>query len=341
MNMEAEIDIVEIVRSNPAAVFTDDAITITDLVERLERDLSSGVADLGTQKGRNEIKSRAHSVTKFKTSIDSAGKDMNAGLREKINVVDAVRREARDELEALKGRIRKPLDDWEEQEQARIDSHRAVIERLTALGAVSLNDTRDTLRARLYDAAQIDVSSAAMQEFADLAAGKKESSIGYLRAALERAEREEVERAELERLRKESAERDAREAAEREERERVERAAEAERQRVADEERRKREIAEAEARAAEQAMRDAETRAESERAELIRKQEQAEAERRAEEQRKADEEAARAANREHRSKIMTSAKEAIMEAGQIGEDRAKKIITAICSGSIPHVSIKF
>lgn len=67
--------------------------------------------------------------------------------------------------------------------------------------------------------------------------------------------------------------------------------------------------------------------------------EKAEADRQAAAQRKADEK--RAADREHRGKVMGIAKAAIMAAGGVGEEAAKKIVLAIGAGEIPAVSITF
>ncbi len=50
---------------------------------------------------------------------------------------------------------------------------------------------------------------------------------------------------------------------------------------------------------------------------------------------------ARAADIAHRSTIMAAAKTALMGAGGIGEDAAKKIVLAIKAGEIPSVSIRF
>lgn len=52
------------------------------------------------------------------------------------------------------------------------------------------------------------------------------------------------------------------------------------------------------------------------------------------------EEAARQADRAHRSTVMKEAKDAIMEHG-VDEDAAKKTVLAIVAGEIPHVTLRF
>jgi len=61
-------------------------------------------------------------------------------------------------------------------------------------------------------------------------------------------------------------------------------------------------------------------------------------EREAEAQRKADE--ARAADQEHRGRIMGAAKQAVMGHG-VGETTARAIVLAIAAGEVPAVSIRF
>jgi colicin import membrane protein len=60
----------------------------------------------------------------------------------------------------------------------------------------------------------------------------------------------------------------------------------------------------------------------------------------AEKQRLADEQAARDADKAHRSAVMKAAKEAIMTCGT-DEDTAKKIVLLIRSGEVPNVTLRF
>ena len=341
MNAHQEVDVIAIVQENPAAVFTDKNVSFGAVADALEKREADATVDLGSDKGRKAIASRAYSVAKLKTSIDGAGKALNDDKRKEIEKVDAVRRNVRDTLDALRDRIRKPLDNWEAQEEARVDSHKATIQRLTELGHVSMEASAADIEAQLSEVKAIDVSAGEMQEFAELAAGKKEASIGYLTSALERVRREEQDRIELERLRTEAAEREARDAAEREAREAKEREAEAARQQAIADERRKAEIAEAEARAAERARKEAEEKADRERQELIRQQEEADRRRALTEARQREEDAARARDKAHRGRVNSAAAAALAETCSVDEQTAKAIVSAIYAGSIPAVSIKY
>ena len=188
-----------------------------------------------------------------------------------------------------------------------------------------------------------------------------------LRAEKEERDRLEAERVEKERLAREQAEREAIEKAEHEqalkrEAEAAERAKkEAEARAQAEKERQEQLAAEQKAReerAAQEAReqvereaREAIERAEREKAEAIAKAEEearivrenaerAEQERIAEAKRIADEQAARDADKAHRSTIMKAAKEAIMDQGT-DEETAKKIVLAVIAGEIPNVMLRF
>lgn len=341
MNAKADISVVSVIKEDPSAIFRDAKLSVGAIVSELEANNENAIDDLGTDKGRKAIASRAHAVTKLKTSMDGAGKELNAGKRAEIEDVDKIRRQVREELDALKSRIRKPLDNWEAQEQARKDEHAALIAKIDQATFVSQDDTSATIGERIQWLENLDLSEASIQEFSEAAKGKAEFALNNLRAAHENALKAEAEREELERLRKQQAEQAAREAQERDVREAKEREEAQKRAAAEAEERRKREAAEMAARAAEQARKEAEEKAERERQALIEAQERKERER-IEAERKAQAEAEKKArNKAHRRKINNAALAALQDAGNMGEPQAKIVLTAIASGEIPYVSINY
>lgn len=146
--------------------------------------------------------------------------------------------------------------------------------------------------------------------------------------AKEAAEREQRQREEQERQAKAQADAAAKAAEEaaakaRREAEAQARAEREERDRAAqaklDEERRAKEAAEAEAKRLADEKAAAEAKAAAEKAEADK----------------------RAADREHRGQVMGHAKAAIMAAGGVGEEAAKKIVLAIVAGEVPAVTLTF
>ena len=368
-------DIAVVVGQTPVVVLTDSKQREA-FYAHIEREVEAFEADTSTEKGRKAIKSMAYKITRTKTAIDDAGKQLNEEARARINAVDAERRAARERLSSLAEQVRKPLTDWETAEDARVDACREVIASLKASAVVTMDDTAETLRARGTAAWRTEIDPGVFLEMTDEALAAKNGAIDVLKAALARLTKEEADRAELERLRAEAAAREERDRQEREAREAAERdaaeAKQAEERRAAQakaEEERRIAAEKAEAARIEQARKDAEAAAErkaqeeqakrdrehaeqlaaerrrAEEAERAAQAERdriaaAEAERQAEADRLAAEQAQRDADTKHRTKIKTAAKQAMMSCGA-DEETAKKIVVAILAGEIPHVSLRF
>ncbi|GGD43089.1 hypothetical protein [Aureimonas glaciei] len=367
-NGRSDLSIVKAVEANPVLVLVDEA-KFDELYAEMMREVKAFVPDLGTATGRKEIASLAFKVTRTKTAIDAAGKKLNEDARKQINVVDASRRTIRDKLDALADQVRKPLTDWEAAEKRRVDDRQAEIDDLDRAAMISTTTTAAEIEKRIADLTAVDLSPATMQEFAPRAVKARDAALSILSTNLERIKREEADRAELARLRAEAAAREQAEAehlaTEQAERRRVEReqaeaelrarAAEEERERIAAaEERARREavvVAERQQRESEEAAarreREAAAAHAAEIARIRRQQEdfQRETNRVAEAQAAAaraerEEAERRAADREHRGKIMGEAKAAFIDFG-ISETKAKAIVLAVAAGSVPHVSIRF
>jgi hypothetical protein len=115
---------------NDLAVMFRAADGLDPIIARIEAEVRSHVPDLTTAKGRKEIASLAHKVSRSKTALDDAGKALNEEARAQINAVDAERRKVRDRLDALRDEARAPLDKWEADEAARVDALKSRLARL-------------------------------------------------------------------------------------------------------------------------------------------------------------------------------------------------------------------
>ena len=199
--MSEATDLVVIEKQNAMAVFTTKE-QLDPIIEAIEKEARSLVPDVSTRKGRDAIASMAHKVARSKTYIDNAGKDLVAELKALPKQIDESRRIVRERLDALKDEVRKPLTEWEA-EQERIKAEEA----MNALHAEALEMNEEFNRQR---AAQIEAD----HEMALLMNDKFDRDREEQRRLAEQAQRERDEK--IQREAAEKATRDAEEKANRE-----------------------------------------------------------------------------------------------------------------------------
>ena len=316
-------DLVVIEKTNALAVFTSQE-QLDPLIEAIEKEARSLVPDLSTKKGRDAIASMAHKVARSKTYIDNAGKDLVAELKALPKQIDESRRLVRERLDALKDEVRRPLTEWEA-EQERIKAEEAMNAKHEE--ALAMNAEFDLQRAAKIEADH---------EMALLMNEKIDREREEARQKAEQAKREHEER--IKREAEEKARREAEEAAKREieaaaarEREATLAKERAERERIESEQRAEREKQEALAKAERERIA-AEEKAKREKEEAIQRERAAaearEQARLAEEKRIKDEEARRAADIAHQKKINNAAMAILMSTG-LSEAAARECVCAI------------
>ncbi|GKI84002.1 hypothetical protein [Klebsiella variicola] len=323
--MSEIMDLVVIEKKNAMAVFTNND-QLDPLIEAIEKEARSLIPDVTTKKGRDAIASMAHKVARSKTYIDNAGKDLVAELKALPKQIDESRRVVRERLDALKDEVRRPLTEWEA-EQERIKAEEA----MNALHAeaLSMNEEFDRqLAARIESDHEIallmndafDRVQAEKKAEAERQLIAREEEIKRLAEEKAKREAEERHRAELEAAARREAEERA--AKERAERERIEGIQRAEREK--------------------QAAVEAERRKAQEEADRIRREaEQREQARLAEEKRKADEQARREADVRHRKAVGVEVVKALMANTSLTRDQAIEVLTVVKDGRIPHTGISY
>ncbi|MFZ4392617.1 hypothetical protein ACOZFZ_21030 [Klebsiella pneumoniae] len=323
--MSEIMDLVVIEKKNAMAVFTNND-QLDPLIEAIEKEARSLVPDVTTKKGRDAIASMAHKVARSKTYIDNAGKDLVAELKALPKQIDESRRVVRERLDALKDEVRRPLTEWEA-EQERIKAEEA----MNALHAeaLAMNEEFDRqLAARIESDHEMALL---MNDAFDREQAEKKAE-----AERQRIAREE----EIKRQAEEKAKREAAEQAQRE----IDAAAAREREAILAKERAEREQREAAERAEreKQAAVEAERRKAQEEADRIRREaEQREQARLAEEKRKADEQARREADVKHRKAVGVEVVKALMANTSLTRDQAIEVLTAVKDGRIPHTGISY
>ena len=349
---KAEQQLIPLENVSAGDLFGVKSDAMAGLVASIKKEATELVKDLDVNKSkdRKEMASVAYKVARSKTTIDDAGKDFAAKLKQQVKVIDGRRKEARDQLDSLRDEVRAPLDRWEENEQARIDEHTSDIERIAERGkyastAWQYADIED-LTACLDTVLAFNMDD--FEEFEERATEVRDRALTEIHKAIESRKAHDAEQAELEQFRKEKAEREAKEAEERHKREQAEREEQI-RKDAADKARRDAEEAQKQAREKLEEEQNARKRAEelAAQAEENAKRAAEQARHEAEEKQRREAEAAaeevrkREANTQHKGRVNRAASEAIEAAGNVSPATAKKIVKAIVAGKVPGVRIEY
>lgn len=337
MNAETKNDATDLITiphkdDVPALFATENGIK--DLVAAIKKQALSFAPDTSTAKGRAEIKSVAARVSRSKTLIDEVGKDQNAERLALNKLVNEQRNYAKEELDALRDEIKKPVVEWEDKENERVRLHLVNMDTFDPDRA-SVNDDSATIQG-VIDSINNMVVDETWEEYEADAKAAKAAAIVKLNADLAGAMVREKQAQELEELRAEKAKREAEDAA-RAEKEAAEKARQEHEQRVA--EQAKAAAAEAEAKAKADAEA-AEARHKAELAAAAKREEQAAAAERdriaAVQQAEADRQAALAADKKHRQKIRSEIVTAITKAKP---GNWEELVDMLIVGEIPHVKV--
>lgn len=323
--MSEVTDLVVIEKSSAMAVFTNNE-QLDPIIEKIEKEARSLVPDVSTKKGRDAIASMAHKVARSKTYIDNAGKDLVAELKALPKQIDESRRIVRERLDALKDEVRRPLTEWEAEQ-----------ERIKAEEAAKIKAEEDRKKFE------------SDHEIALLMNDKHDREVAEKKAEAERqriAHEEELKRQAAEQAKREAEEKAAAELAAAKKREEDAIAARAQAELLAKQAQER----------AEQEAKDAAAKAEAEKkaaieAEQLKAQEEAdrikreaeakEAARLAEEKRIADEKAKREADVKHRKAVGTEIVNALTANTSISRDQAIEVLKALMDGLVPRTQINY
>lgn len=329
------------------------------LLNKIKADALAMVKDLdpAVKKDRDLMKSAANKVSMSKAEIDRRGKELTEAQRKEVAAVNAGRKVAETFLADLRDQVKKPADEWEAKEAARITAHKEGLAKFDE-GRVDAMSEPDLIQS-MIDRAKAFHAGRVWDEYAQQADALLRNCLTKWQADLDAANLRIAQAAELEALRADKAARDeadriAREAAEVEaarvrqaeiDAENARIAAEQEAARQAKIEADKlaaadlaaqlaREQAAADAKAAEERhakeMADAEARRE--------KAAQAERDRIAAEKKAADDaRAKREADTAHRAKIAAEIADALR--AMAGRATPEAIAEALMAGNIPHVQV--
>ena len=277
---ESTITSLALIETTPASlVYAPGALAA--LVDKLKQEVRSQLAtlDVSIPKDKARIISLSARVAKAKVKLDEMGADLTEEHRAVVTAVNADRKTMRDDLDAFKVEVRKPVTDLENAEKVRVAAHEAVIHQIEELGKMDRPLNLDEIEAR---AAQVSIlADRDWQEFKQRATGAKVMAMEALSEAQDRALESIRLREELERLRAAEAERAIKEREEAA----AKAAQDAAERRAAEQARIAREAAERERQRIENEREEAEARAKQAEAERVAAAEKAERDRIAEAER--------------------------------------------------------
>jgi hypothetical protein len=207
---KTDLELVERTLPKPSSLFKSKYMD--GLLKALEKEATAEIPDVTTPKGRDAIKSIAYKVARSKTKIDNIGKDYVAGIKQEASEVDVVRKQARDFLDDLKAKVRQPLTDWEDAEEARVEKLQDRVNAIKDLGEVQTDDgvylTVETLNINLEKLRAIKITKT-FQEYQEEANNAKNAAMVAVIEAIPKQEERERE-AEAQRLQAEQEAEDAR-----------------------------------------------------------------------------------------------------------------------------------
>ena len=289
---------------------------VDSILKRLTEEADSYVAgDLSVKKNRDAVKAMVTKFTNSKTYLESNGKKLAAEYKAIPKAIDENRKRVKDTIAALQELVRKPLTDWEDEQQA-------IADKLAAEEVASLLAKQKEADHEIAILLDEKFESVKQAEAELLAKQKEEYEAELRRQAAEEATRLAEQQALAEKQRFEN--------------ERLESIRQQERATLEKEQAIKREQAQIE-----QAKIDAEN-AEKRRLADIEAANRLNAERQeAEKLRLALEQKARDDDKEHRAGVNNLAVSALMEFSGVTEDQAKAVVIALVKGQIPNAILKY
>lgn len=295
------------------------------------------VPDLSTKKGRDRVASLAAQVSRSKTAIEKPGREYLKRLKEAVRPAEAEIKRFVDACDELRDATRRPLTEWEA-EQERIAAEKAAEEERLRIEA----EEKAALEALKKQIEADHEMALLMNDAFDRELAEKKAEEERLRIAHE----EELKRQAAEQAKREAEEKAAAELAAAKKREEDAIAARAQAELLAKKERERAEQeakdAAAKAEAEKQAAIEAEQRKAQEEADRIKREAEAkEAARLAEEKRIADEKAKREADVKHRKAVGTEIVNSLTANTSISRDQAIEVLKAMMDGLVPRTQINY
>ena len=178
------------------------------LLNKIKADALAMVKDLdpAVKKDRDLMKSAASKVSMSKAEIDRRGKELTEAQRKEVAAVNAGRKVAEAFLADLRDQVKKPADEWEAKEAARITAHKEGLAKFDEGRVDAMSEP--TLIQQMIDKAKAFHAGRVWEEYAPQADALLRNCLTKWQADLDAANLRIAQAAELEALRAEKAARD-------------------------------------------------------------------------------------------------------------------------------------
>jgi len=187
----------------PAEVFTEKGMD--SLLEGIKKVKDTFKGDVTTKKGRAEIKSIAHKMSKLKFELDGYGKELTEDIAKQKKIIDTERKKARDTFDEWRDEIRKPVTEFEKREEKRIadcQNRIAEIEAFKSMRDVSVDQFTEAGK-KVAELLNYD-----WNEFNFKACGIANETTLYLEEEKAKVIKQEKDEAELEKFREKEKQRE-------------------------------------------------------------------------------------------------------------------------------------
>jgi len=179
---------------------------IAKICAMIELEVAGFEPDLSTDTGRKEIASMAYKVAQSKTHLVKLGKELTKGWRESTKAVNAQIKETEDRLNIVRDDIRKPLTDWEQAEEKRIERVSIQLATIHAIGVIDFDSTFEDMEKLLENANSIVIDSEVMKHQTSEAEDMLSEAKSRIQVAMIKKKQEIAQQEELEQLRADKAE---------------------------------------------------------------------------------------------------------------------------------------
>src|SRR3990167_2758935 len=180
MSTEQAESIAVVVQTTPGIVLLDRK-KFAEFLQYVKQEIATIVPDVPTEKGREAISKMAFKLSRTKTAIDNAGKELKEESLRKSQAIDAARREVREKLEALRDEVRLPLTKWEEEEETRKRLCQSQIDIFICARAISRSYTLTDVARVLEDMEALAIDEEFYRELYSSAMDERGKTIAYLR----------------------------------------------------------------------------------------------------------------------------------------------------------------